>query len=214
MKTNMNYWEDTLHNLPESYKKRFEEEKKYLLDVLTTDATVLEVWCGDGRSIFDMVPKTHNITWIDHDMVAINKAKEKFSDNKKISLIYADATAIPFSNDTFDFVVCMTTFANFADKKIAILKEMKRVLKHWGKIILSVFSEDALEERMKLYKDVGVKIDHVDNGKVVFDKNLWAHISEQFSREELIDIFKQVHLHVTGIQKVDIAYLCTVEKNT
>jgi len=212
MKTNMDYWEFVLKNLPESYHEWFEEEKKYLQRVITPDAKVLEVGCGDGRSIFDILPVTKNITGIDHDDKAITDAKNNFSSYLSIKILKADATKLPFENEEFDFVVCMTTFANFADKRSLILEEMKRVLKKSGKIIISVFSEDALEERMKVYKASGVEIKKIENGKVVFDESLGDNISEQFSKEQLEDIFSRANLKMEDITKVNIAYLCTLSK--
>ena len=212
MKTNMDYWEFVLKNLPESYHKWFEEEKKYLQKAITPDAKVLEVGCGDGRSIFDILPVTKNVTGIDHDDKAIADAKNNFSSYPSIKILKADATKLPFKNEEFDFVVCMTTFANFADKKFIILEEMKRILKNSGKIIISVFSEDALEDRMKIYKASGVEIKKIENGKVVFDESLGDNISEQFSKEQLEDIFSRANLKIDDITKVNIAYLCTLSK--
>ena len=212
MKTNMDYWEFLLKNLPESYHKWFEEEKKYLQKTITPNAKVLEVGCGDGRSIFDILPVTKNITGIDHDDKAIADAKNNFSSYPSIKILKADATKLSFENEKFDFVVCMTTFANFADNKFIILEEMKRVLKNSGKIIISVFSEDVLEERMKVYKASGVIIKSIENGKVVFDESVGDNISEQFSEEQLEDIFSRANLKIEDITKVNIAYLCTLSK--
>ena len=212
MKTNMDYWEFVLKNLPKSYHKWFEEEKKYLQKTITPDTKVLEVGCGDGRSIFEIFPVTKNIIGIDHDDKAITDAKNNFSSYPSIKILKADATKLPFENEEFDFVVCMTTFANFADKRFIILEEMKRVLKVSGKIIISVFSEDALEERMKVYKASGVKIKNIENGKVVFDESLGDNISEQFSKEQLKDIFSRANLKIEDITKVNIAYLCILSK--
>lgn len=212
MKTNMDYWEFVLKNLPESYHKWFEEEKKYLQKIVTPDSKVLEVGCGDGRSIFDILPVTRNVTGIDHDDKAIADAKDNFSNYPTIEILKVDATKLPFENEEFNFVVCMTTFANFADNKFVILEEMKRVLKNSGKIIISVFSEDALEERMKVYKALRVKIKSIENGKVVFDESLGDNISEQFSKEQLEDIFSRANLKIDDITKVNIAYLCTLSK--
>ncbi|MFA6522244.1 MAG: class I SAM-dependent methyltransferase [Patescibacteria group bacterium] len=212
MKTNTDYWEYILKNLPNSYHKWFEEEKKYLQKIITPNASVLEVGCGDGRSILDMLPVTKNVIGIDHDDKAITDAKDHFSGYPTIKIFKADATKLPFENNEFDFVVCMTTFANFADKKFIVLAEMKRVLKNSGKIIVSVFSEDALEERIKVYKASGITIKTIENGKVIFDESVGDNISEQFSKEQLENIFLRADLKIEDITKVNIAYLCTLTK--
>src|SRR3989344_4274211 len=212
MKTNMDYMANFLENLPKSYQKLFEEEKKYLQKIITLDAKVLDVGCGSGRSVFDILSKTKNIVGIDHSDRAVADAKNNFSRYPSIKILKADAAQLPFDNEEFDFVICMTTFANFADKKFKALEEMRRVLKDSGKIIISVFSENALEERMRVYKTLGVKIKEVKNGTVIFDESLGDNISEQFTKEQLENIFSKVNLKIEDIKKVDIAYLCTLVK--
>ena len=212
MKTNMDYLANFLENLPKSYQKLFEEEKKYLQKIITLDAKVLDVGCGSGRSIFDILSKTKNIVGIDHSDRAVADAKNNFSRYPSIKILKADAAQLPFDNEEFDFVICMTTFANFADKKFKALEEMRRVLKDSGKIIISVFSENALEERMRVYKTLGVKIKEVKNGTVIFDESLGDSISEQFTKEQLENIFSRSNLKIENITKVNIAYLCTLIK--
>lgn len=208
----MDYWDAVLKHLPDSYQEWFSEERKYLKKFVTPNAKVLEVGCGDGRSIFDLLPITKNITGIDHDDKAISDAKITFSNEPTIKILKADAVHLPFQNAEFDFVICMTTFANFADKKFIILEEMKRVLNNTGKIIISVFAENAFEERMKVYKKVGVKIKEIKNTTVIFDESLGDNISEQFTKIQLEDIFLQASLKVEDITKVNIAYICTLSK--
>ena len=207
MKTNIDYWENLLINLPKSYKKWFEKEKKYLQKIITKDASVLEVGCGNGRSIFDILPKTKNVTGIDHDKKAVADTKNNFSRYPSIKILKADAAQLPFDNEEFDFVICMVTFANFADKKFKALEEMRRVLKDSGKIIISVFSENALEERMRVYKTSGIKIKEVKNGTVIFDESLGDNISEQFTKEQLENIFSKVNLKIEDIKKL-ILLIC------
>ena len=213
METNADYWASLLlTNIPDSYKKWFKEEKKYLLKHISSDSNVLEVGCGNGRSIFDILSVTKNITGIDHDQKLIDNAKKNFATYPSINILKAEATNLPFDDESFDFVICMTTFANFADKKFIILDEMKRTLKDSGHIIISVFSEDAFEERMKVYKTDGVKIKHIDGTTVVFDESFGDNISEQFNKEQLENIFSQANLVVEDITQVNIAYLCKLKK--
>ena len=213
METNADYWASLLLiNLPDSYKKWFKEEKKYLLKHITNDSNVLEVGCGNGRSIFDILSVTKNITGIDHDQKLIDDAKKIFSQYPSINFLKAEATDLPFDDQIFDFVICMTTFANFADNKFIILDEMKRVLKNSGHIIISVFSEDAFEERMKVYKTYGVNIKHIDGTTIIFDESFGDNVSEQFNKEQLENIFSQANLIVEDITRVNIAYLCKLKK--
>ena len=65
---------------------------------------------------------------------------------------------------------------------------------------------------MKLYKTLGVKIKEVNNGNVVFDESLGDNISEQFTEKELKTIFSKAGLRVCDITRVNIPYLCTLQK--
>ena len=210
-KTNMDYRDKVMHDLPKSYQDWFIEEQKYLKKVIKKNAKVLEIWCWDWRSIKDIIDITQNITWIDYDDKAIKYAKLIFENYPNVYILKANALKLPFNDDLFDNLICMTTFANFAKDKFDILSEMKRVLKSEWKIVISVFNEDALSERMKVYNNVKVKIKEVLDWVVCFDFE-WANISEQFSKEQLITIFEKSWFVIDDITKKWIAYLCTISK--
>ena len=212
MGKNIDYWEEALKNAPVPYRQWFREEKQLLQTVITLDSTVLDVGCGNGRSIFDILSITEHIVGIDHDEKAVLDAKNQLGDYPTVKIIKAEATAMPSESDVFDFVICMGTFANFADKKMAVLGEMSRVLKPSGKIIISVYSEDAFDARMALYRSTDAKIKSVSGTTVVFDESFGDNISEQFSEQELMGIFAQAKLEAVSIVKVGIGYLCILSK--
>ena len=209
---NNDYHNLLLNSLPESYRVWFETEKEYLKKQIKPDSIVLEIGSGDGRSIHDLFPITQNITAVDIDKEAIARAQKLFAEFPSIKIIDADAINLPLENECFDYVVCMGTFMNLADKKYTILNEMKRVLKNDGKAIVSTFSEKALSERLNIYRSVGAPIKEIIGGTVVFDESLGANISEQFSRQELIDIFTKAGFVVEDMVEVSIAYMCTLLK--
>ena len=209
---NIDFWEDfALGDTPESYKKWFEAERKYLRNVVTKGASVLDVACGKGRNMNDIVDITDNLVGIDHEKKAIEDAKNNFKDYPRVKFLLADAKKLPFENDRFDFVICMASFANFGDYKIKALNEMKRVVKKSGLIILSVFSEDAFEERIELYKKANAPIKKIKGTTVIFDE-MSDNVSEQFSKKELEDLFEQAGLKILDIKKVSIAYVCKAKK--
>ena len=212
-KRNIVFWEEVLKDLPESYKIWFKKEKDYLQKNIIKDSKVLEVGCGNGRTLKDIINITTNLTGIDHDAKAIQDAKLNFKNFSDVHLLVAQAEKLPFKDKSFDFVICMTTFANFGKKKFIILDEMKRVLQDNGKIIISVFSEDAFNERMKLYKNLNAPIKKIkEGGKIIFDESLGDNVSEQFSENELKEIFKKAKLKIIEIIKLNMAYICKLKK--
>ena len=77
---------------------------------------------------------------------------------------------------------------------------------------MSMYSEDAFDERIKLYKEHKVPIREIKGTTVIFDEELGDNISEQHSKEELREIFEKASLKVIDIKKVGIAYLCKLRK--
>ncbi|HLC54568.1 MAG TPA: hypothetical protein VJK07_02975 [Candidatus Nanoarchaeia archaeon] len=91
---------------------------------------------------------------------------------------------------------------------------MKRVLKKEGRIIISVYSDKALDERLNLYRKLKFKIKEVrKNGAVIFDDPLSEGISEQFSRNQIKEIADKADLDVDDITEVNIALLCKFSKH-
>ncbi|MEK6800890.1 MAG: class I SAM-dependent methyltransferase [Nanoarchaeota archaeon] len=211
---NIDLWEKVLNELPESYRSWFKDERKFLHKYITKHSKVLEVGCGDGRSIKDIIDITQEVTCIDNEQKAVNDAKLNFKYYSKVKILLAEAIDLPLENNSFDFVLCLTTFANFGNDKYKALEEMKRVLKDEGSIIISVFSEKALEERMKIYKKLKCVIKEASkNGRVIIETNSGVIVSEQFSKKELIEIFNKTNLKVDEIIKSGIGYICKLSKN-
>ena len=216
-KTNIEYYEELIKNLPASYKKWFDEEERYLKKYIKKGSKVLCVACGDGREINYIIDMAGEIVGIDHDPIAVKHAKINFKNKTNAKIMLAEATELSFEDNSFDYVTCMGSFTNFGENKIPALKEMKRVLRDNGKIILSAFSENAMPERMKIYKKFGKaygkKIKEIKkDGTVIFDESLGDNISEQFSEKQLRGFFDEVRLKVEEIKKVGIGYICRLSK--
>jgi len=209
---NIDYWEKVINDSPLSYRKWFLGEKKFLRKNIFKNARVLDVGCGDGRSFNDIINKTQNLVGVDHEKKAIQDAKEKFKKYPKVKFVVADAVKLPFRQNEFDCVMCMGSMCNFGDAKMDVLREMKRVLKKHKEIIISVFSENAFRERMKIYKELKTPIKEIRGTTVIFDKKLGDNISEQFSRKQLTEMFNNVKLKVIEIKKAGIGYLCRLQK--
>ena len=213
-KKNIDYWEGLLKNLPELYKKSLEREEDYLINNIKKDSNVLEIGCGGGRNLKQLLPITKNLVGIDHDKTAVDLAKKKFKDISEVKILLENAKKLRFKDNSFDYVICMITFANFGQDKFKILKEMKRVVKKDGFILISVFSENAFEERMKAYKYYKAPIKEIKGTTIIFKDSLGDgdNISEQFSKEELKKIFEDVDLKIIEIKNIGILNVCKLKK--
>ena len=213
MTTNIGYWEKILQNPTDSYRHLFESEKEFLSTHIAKDIFVLDVGCGDGTTIQTILPITTNVVGIDNDPKAVEDAKVKLLSTPTVKVMLADALTLPFPDKTFDVVLHMMTLVNFQENKIQALREMVRVLKDDGKIIVSVYSEDALPVRLEMYTQIGIPIEKTEGTKVIFDKSVGANESEQFSKEEIDSLAKNASLVVAECKKIEtIAYICQLTK--
>jgi ubiquinone/menaquinone biosynthesis C-methylase UbiE len=99
---------------------------------------ILDVVCGNGR--FLKLLRSENIDYIgvDASEKLIKIAKQKYPRNK---FLVANALKLPFSKDSFDKVFLIAVLHNVPSEKfrLQILKEIKRVLKPGGLLILTVW---------------------------------------------------------------------------
>lgn len=213
MLKNIGYWEQVLQTPTPAYKEMFDSERRYLLDHIPGGANVLDIGCGEGRNMRTIFERTKEITGVDEDERAVDDARKSFVGISTVKIIRANAAKLPFADQTFDVVTFLMILPNLDDLENIVMGEVSRVLKVGGRVILSTFSEDAFEERIKIYKQVKVPIIKVEGTTVHFDKSLGANVSKQFSKKEIQTFAERAGLTLTDIQKVGtIAYICTLEK--
>ena len=114
---------------------------------INPEGTMLDLGCGEGRHIFGAMEKFPNLKCIglDPHIESLDKAFEglKFLEsisNTKTNFLSGSAYSLPFSDDSFDLVVCSEVLEHLHDYKDAI-KEINRVLKPGGQFLASVPAE-------------------------------------------------------------------------
>jgi ubiquinone/menaquinone biosynthesis C-methylase UbiE len=112
---------------------------------LPESAAVLELACGTGivtRRLRDRLGPTARLVATDLNEAMLGYAARKFGPEEAVEWKQADATELPFSDQSFDAVVCQFGLMFFPDKGKAV-RETFRVLKPGGIFIFSVW--DAIE---------------------------------------------------------------------
>jgi 2-polyprenyl-6-hydroxyphenyl methylase/3-demethylubiquinone-9 3-methyltransferase len=207
----LGYWQKVLKNSPPLFKIWFKKENSYLRKIITKGSVVLDVGCGSGKNIKEIANVAERVVGIDNDELFFKENKKILLEFKNVEVFLEDAQRMHFKNNTFDYTICMgATFGNFGLNKTKILREMKRVTKKGGKIIVSVYSEKALPVRLKVYQKIGFLVNKVSRDGTVVGEN--GVISEQFSKEKLSNIFNKSGLNAKIIKLGFIAYLCEASK--
>lgn len=113
-------------------------------EISPTD-TVLDVACGTGefeRLLLAEYASQHIVgVDISDKMLAI--AQKKCSAYPQVSFETASASSLPFDSNSFDVIVSANSFHYF-DHPLTALKEMRRVLKPDGKVIILDWCRDYL----------------------------------------------------------------------
>ncbi len=123
---------------------------------------ILDFGCGDGNSAFFISKNisSYQYSGIDVSVKSIEKACSRNIPNCKFQ--YYDGTNIPFEDDTFDVVFAACVFHHIDEEKhLAALKEIFRVLKKNGKLIVfehNPYNPFTLKAVHDCPFDIGVKL--------------------------------------------------------
>ena len=106
-------------------------------------ASVLEIACGTGivtRHLRDSIPADARLTATDLNQAMMDYAAQKFRPEENVAWKQADATDLPFPDQSFDTVVCQFGLMFFPDKPNAAA-EVYRVLKPGGAFLFNVWDD-------------------------------------------------------------------------
>jgi ubiquinone/menaquinone biosynthesis C-methylase UbiE len=125
-----------------------EKERDFILDKsLPISGEILEIGTGKGHFALALAKRGHNFISIDissQDQEIAMLNLRYYGLEKKAVFKTEDAEHLSFLNQSFDVIFCVNVFHHLKNPQM-VLKEMIRLLRHSGKIILSDFNTKGLE---------------------------------------------------------------------
>lgn len=100
---------------------------------------VLDLAAGTGTSSAAIAAHGAHVTAADFSQGMLAEGRKRHAGNDLIEFVFADATALPFEDDSFDAATISYGLRNVNDPKKAIA-EMMRVVKPGGRIVIAEFS--------------------------------------------------------------------------
>jgi ubiquinone/menaquinone biosynthesis C-methylase UbiE len=115
----------------------------------TEDKTLLDAGCGYCYHTRRLAGSKLRITGVDFSKAALEQAEKTLTEaglGGRVALKQADLTALPFADESFDYVLMWGVLMHIPEAEKA-LSELARVLKSGGKLVLAENNAQSLEVR-------------------------------------------------------------------
>lgn len=153
---------------------------------------ILDVACGTGRFVNYLFKTDKSIEYhgIDTSDELLKQLKRKTGENKKVNIYCDDASKLPFKDETFDIVYSFHLLWHLKkEEQIPIIKEIIRVTKKKGIIILDVYNKNFIYDKIIRKKPAP--------GKEVFKLSI-KEMKEILSYLRKIEIFGILDPHINN----------------
>jgi ubiquinone/menaquinone biosynthesis C-methylase UbiE len=116
-----------------------------LLPGIPAGTRVLDIGCGNGKTLETLVNHSRNITAIDFSKEAVAMSRRFLASYDSGDALVADGRRLPFADDAFGGVVARYVIGHMhKEGRMAIASEAARVLQPSGRLFFLEFSTDDL----------------------------------------------------------------------
>jgi demethylmenaquinone methyltransferase/2-methoxy-6-polyprenyl-1,4-benzoquinol methylase len=115
--------------------------RHFLKQINSSNCAILDACCGSGTSTSQIGSKAKKakILGIDISEKMISIARDRYKSNKNLVFSIGDINSLDLKSNSFDCITIVFGIRNVPERKKA-LKELKRVVKDGGKIIILEFN--------------------------------------------------------------------------
>jgi len=201
---------DFNYNAEAEYLKKtyFRYFKKYLLKNNSKNIKVLEIGCGNGFFLEELVGnEIKNVYGIEPGKASVEKADKEIKKNIKISILRKGL----FPKEIFDIICCFHTLDHVTDPN-EFISTVYSLLKKGGKIFFIVHNTNALSVKMFGEKSPIFDIEHIylfdsKSLKTVFQKSGFSNlkvfnVSNTYPLQYWLKLFPMFHLLKVNILKL------------
>lgn len=207
-----------VHKVYDKISKHFSTTRKIIwpkvkefIDSFDSNSLILDVGCGNSKNM----GSREDCKYIGLDMC--ENLMKHGEDKKNCSFIVGNCINLPFSDKTFDYVMCIAVIHHLSneDRRLKSINEINRVLKEGGKALIYVWSYE--QDRFKDEKSQDVNVKWVLQKKYNKSSNKdeiyyrYYHLFRKNELESLIKQIKDLCILESGNQYDN--WYCVVKKN-
>jgi len=138
---------------PPRTKDYLQAEIEFVLQKTSSSMAILELGCGYGRVLRQLLQRAHGVVGIDTSMRSLRMASEFAGRKGSLHLVAMDAAHMGFRDRTFDLTVCIQNgISAFGADQSELFTEAVRVTRSGGRVLFSTYCERFWEERLKWFE--------------------------------------------------------------
>lgn len=197
-KTSEKYLAEYEKNTPEGYSFRVRREKVLALAPETkNEKKALDIGCGPGVMVDELLEKGYRINCVDASPEMINLTNKKYGSDDRIEASVGNVYKLDFPDNCFDLVTAMGLLEYLDDQEKA-MKEINRVTKKDG-IIIITFPNKTSPWRTFNRATLFVLAPLLKTYKSVFKKPPYPIRHREYSAKKTADFLKKFGLETEKI---------------
>lgn len=163
---------------------------------------VLEVACGTGRVGAQLVRALPDASYtgVDLSPYYIDVARERLAGRGRVTLVAANAEALPMPDESFDALCCVYLFHELPrNARRRVLAEMRRVLRPGGCLVI----EDSLQP--KDAGELGIFLDR-------FPEDMHEPFYRDYLRDDLAEALAEAGFEVHGTERAFLSKVVSARR--
>jgi len=201
---------------PSRVKQYLHAEIEYVRVQLQKTDSVVELGCGYGRVLKQLLPYSSSVIGIDTSIESLIIAKDYVEQNSRSHLFQANAASLPLRDDSIDKVVCIQNgISAFKVDPLELLRESVRITRKGGQCHFSSYSDKFWKHRIdwfKLQADAGL-IGEIDWNRtsdgVISCRD--GFLATTFTQNDFQNLISQLELNASIIEVDESSIFCKIQ---
>ncbi|TKJ39987.1 SAM-dependent methyltransferase [candidate division LCP-89 bacterium B3_LCP] len=127
-------------------------EIQHVISRLHPGDTILELGCGYGRILRELVGKARRVVGMDTSSASLKMAQTYLDADDNILFLQMDAAHLAFPDGTFDVTLCLQNgLSAFKVDQLELIRESIRATRLGGKVLLSSYSAKFWDVRLEWF---------------------------------------------------------------